>query len=1000
MTRYLQTSSVRRFHDLLPYRVREVLLVSSPYDAFILQEDGHLTERLFVEYREVSLSSAPRFIHASNGEEAFRFLQSRRFDLILTMTSLVDMDVNAFGRKVKEMVPGMPVIVFALDRNEAIQFQESIDPEAQDGFFLWTGDVLILLAVIKSVEDRRNVDHDVRHGNVRVIIMIEDSPQYYSAFLGELYKELMRQSLALYSEGVSDLYRKMFMQSRPKVLHARSFEEGVQLFKKYSKNVMAVISDVRIPRRGALDPEAGLDFAQYALQHDPECPILLQSAETQNRDRAEAIGAQFLDKNSTSLLAAVRDFLTLRLGFGDFIFRTPDNKEFDRARDLRELEAKLAAIPEELLRYHAGYNHISIWLMARSEFELAEELRPKKISDFPSIGAMRQHLIHTLKENRERLHRGLVSDFSSDYFAEDQFSRIGTGYLGGKARGIAFLYQTLADIDPREFAGLPVRVPQTVVVTTDLFDTFLDENDLRDFAYEAQDDQEISARFIRGRLPSGLIEQLNLIVDKIEGPLAIRSSSLLEDSLHQPFAGIYSTLMIPNRDPDPDSRLRDLCEAVKLVYASTFFSNAKSYLGATGSRIEEEQMAVIIQRVIGQPFGERFYPHFSGVAQSHNYYPIGPQRPKDGLAHMALGLGRQIVDGGRALRFSPRHPAVMPQFFDPELLLDNSQRGFWALDMQREFNSSDLQLYETLRYYGLEAAEEDGTLKLAASVFSQADRQIRDDLNLAGPRVITFNNILKHRVIPLPETITKILQITERGLACGVEIEFACDMGDWGKRRTIGRERIWPILYLLQVRPLMTQRALAEAATIPFERPDLICSSRGSLGHGLIREIRDLVYVKRDAWTAAQNREIAQEVGRINMALEHDRRGYILIGPGRWGTGDEWLGIPVQWGQISAARVIVEASPEGYNVDPSQGTHFFHNVTAQGIGYLTLPPGADKSRPEAEHFLDWKWLDEQPACSETRHLRHLHFKEPLLVALDGQKGLGMIRKPLQEGHLR
>ncbi len=993
MVRSRQTASVRRFNDLIPFRVNEVLLVSSPYDAFILQEDGHLTERMFFEYKEISLSSSPRFTHAATPDEALGLLERRHFDLILAMTSLAAADLNQFARDIKRTRPGLPVALLALDRYDAVHLRDRIDPAAIDGFFVWGGDLLILLAVIKSVEDRRNVDHDVAHGNVRVIIMLEDSPQYYSSFLGVLYKELMRQSLSLYSEGLSELYRRMYMKSRPKVLHARSYEEGVELLDRYRTNVLAVISDVGIPRKGAPDPQAGLAFARLARELDPDLPLLLQSAEAANREKARALNAAFIDKSSPSLLGGIREFLSFRLGFGDFIFRTPDGREFDRARDLRELEEKLATIPGDILAYHASHNHISIWLMARSEFELAEELRPRKLSDFPNIEACRSHLLQAIRENHERVHRGIVSDFTADHFERDPFTRIGGGYLGGKARGIAFLYQLLADVDPREFAGLPVRVPKTIVVTTDAFDAFLADNDLAEFAVSCGDDQEIASRFVAGRLQESLLEALELIADRMEGPLAVRSSSLLEDSLHQPFAGIYSTLMIPNRDPDPTNRLRELAAAVKLVYASTFSRNARSYLAATGNRVEEEKMAVVIQPLVGAAHNGRFYPHFAGIAQSRNYYPIGPQKPDDGIAFLALGLGRQVAEGGLALRFCPRHPQVIPQFADARTLLRSTQRGFWALNLERELSRLETDLTDTLEYYPLKAAEDDGTLALVAGVYSAEDQQIRDDLRTPGPRVITFNNFLKYRMLPLAETLEGILRVTERGLACPVEVEFACDMGDWGRTRRPGGLRRDPILYLLQLRPLVSRTALSEVSGIIFSREQTLCSSRGSLGHGVMREIRDILYVRRDRWDASRNRRIAGEVGQLNAWLAESGRPYVLIGPGRWGTADEWLGIPVQWSQISSARVIIEASPAGCNVDPSQGTHFFHNITAQGVGYLTLPPGADKTDPQAQHFLDWEWLEGCPAMRETEHLRLVRLEQPLTVVLDGRDGRGVIGKP-------
>jgi len=988
-----QSISVRRFNDLIPFRVHEVLLVSSPYDAFILQEDGHLTERMFFEYREISLSSAPRFTHATNGEEAIALLKSRRFDLVVTMTSLADSDIIEFSRRVKELSPGMPVVVLALDRVEVSRLEETGGLGELDGAFVWNGDLSILLAVIKTVEDRKNVDHDVALGNVRVILMIEDSPQYYSALLAVLYRELMRQSLSLYAEGLSEIYRKMYTMSRPKVLHARSYEAGVEMLERYRQNVLAVICDIRIPRGGQPDPKGGLDFARFARSYDPDLPLLLQSAEAQNREEANSLGAAFLDKNSPSLLAEIEEFLSLRLGFGDFIFRTSDGREFDRARDLRELEEKLASIPDDVLEYHAVRNDISIWLMARSEFELAEELRPQRVSDYPDLSACRSTLVTALRDNRERVHRGVVSDFSSDHFESDIFSRFGGGYLGGKARGIAFLHQTLSDLEPGEFPTLAVRIPQSIVIATDEFDSFLENNGLRDFAVECDDDREIRRRFLRGRLSESLISMLEKVADRFDCPLAVRSSSLLEDSMHRPFAGIYSTLMVPNQAADPMERLRELSWAVKLVYASTFSENAKSFLAATGSRIEEEKMAVILQRVVGRQFQRRFYPHFSGLVQSRNYYPIGPQKSEDGIAHVALGLGRQIVDGGMALRFSPKHPQVMPQFSNLDLLLDHSQRGFWALDLDRALPEAEVDLYSTLRYCDLDVAEKDGTLSFIASVASVSDGYLKDDLRSPGPRVLTFNNILKHKAIPLARTLTRILQITERGLACPVEVEFACDLGDLGRSKGPGRSRHDPRLYLLQVRPLGNLWDAESEVSADFPRGELLCFSQGSLGHGVIRDVRDVVYVRPDRWEPSANRAIAQEIGQLNHSLKAESRGYILIGPGRWGTADEWLGIPVQWAQISSAKVIIEASPPGYEVDPSQGTHFFHNITSQGIGYLTVPPGADGDETHPEYFLDGAWLDAQAAVAETEHLRHLRFEQPLRVVLNGRDGTARIGKP-------
>jgi CheY-like chemotaxis protein len=982
----------RRFHDLMPYRVREILLVSSPYDAFILEEDGQLTEQVFFEYRDVSLSGPPRVTHAATGEDALRMLKTRRFDLILTMTSLADMGVNAFGRRVKKLRPGRPVVLLALDRKELDRASNLIDPKATDGAFLWSGDSQILLAIIKYIEDKQNVDLDIQHGNVRVIIMIEDSPRYYSSFLGMIYKELMTQSHSLYSEGVNELHRRMYMRSRPKILHATTYEEGVELFERYGDNVTAVITDVRIPRGGLLDPDGGLDFARYVRKYDPEFPVLLQSAEAENEEKAEAIGATFVDKNSSSLLAHIRSFFRRKLGFGDFVFRNPDGVELARAKDVRDLERQLAVIPEESLIYHASHNHFSIWLMARSEFEAADRLRPRQISDFPSIEATREYLISLLRETQRIAHRGVISDFDRTQFDETLFSRIGHGSLGGKARSIAFLNLNLANTDARDFGGVPIQIPKTVVITTDKFVELMDNNDLRDFAYSCEEDREIAKRFLESRIADDLRSDLTFIAHHIEGPLAIRSSSLLEDSLHQPLAGIYNTLMIPNSSRDPEVRLREISNAVKLVYASTFFQNAKSFLASTGNRVEEEMMGVIIQQLIGRRYGDRFYPSFAGLAQSRNYYPIGPQMAEDGVVTLALGLGRLVVEGGLALRFSPRHPQVLPQLATAKSIMDSTQRGFFALDLERDSGDEIANLYSNVRFYDLKDAEEDGTLLPVGSVFSADDQQLREDLTLPGPRIVSFSNILKHKAVPLAEALTSVLEIAEQGLGSPVEVEFACDMGDWGRPTRRGRERTHPGLYLLQVRPFGPRVASGDLKKVTYNRAQTLCSSDKCLGHGVEDSIRDIVYVRRDRWEAANNKAIAAEIGELNKLLG-ERRPYLVIGPGRWGTADPWLGIPVQWSQISNVRVMVEASPLGYDVEPSQGTHFFQNITSLRVGYLTLPPGAEKKKADGDCFVDWKWLDRQPAKTETRYLRHLRLESPLTVVLDGREGEGVILKP-------
>lgn len=983
----------RKFHDLMPNRVREILLVSSPYDAFALEEDGHLTEQIFTEYKALSLSTSPRLTYAPTGEEAMRLLVERRFDLVLTMTSVRDMDFNAFGRRVKELRPGRPVVLLVQDRARLMTLRESMDPRFLDGLFLWNGDAKILLAIIKYIEDRENVDFDIEHGDVRVILLLEDSPRFYSSYMALLYTELMAQSRSLYSEGVNQLHRLMCMKARPKILLADTHEAGMRLFHRYRKNVVSVMCDGRLPRDGVPDPRAGIEFARHVHALEPEVALLIQSAERENERIAREMNVPFIDKGSRSLLQEIRHFLSVYLGFGDFLFRLPDGRMVDRARDLRELEEKLRTVPEESIFFHATRNHFSVWLMARAEFDLAEKLRPRSVSEFADVGELRRYLIDILHDAHERMQVGVVADFDPSDAPEHHFSRIGEGSLGGKARGIAFVNLMLAQRMSTLRLPMPVRVPPTLVIGTDLFDAFIDENDLREYAYAETDDAALTREFVSARLPEEVRRKLMAYVHSTTHPLAVRSSSLLEDSMQQPFAGIYTTLMIPNTDPSPDERHRRLCDAVKLVYASTFSRNARSYLENTGYRIEEERMGVIIERVVGERHGDLFYPTFSGVAQSYNYYPIGPQKAVDGIAHVALGLGRIVVDGGLAMRFSPLHPQVLPQFSTPESMLANTQKSFYALNLARPWEASGGDWTDSVEPRDLAVAEADGALDAVGSVFDVVDRRIRDDLSLPGPRLVTFNNILKHGVIPLAETLRILLALAEEGVGGALEMEFAVDMGDWG-RATRGRERREPTLYVLQIRPLVTRQQEAAPADLGAHE-DAACLARSArtLGHGVYDDITDVVYVDPATWDASRNKAIAEEVGRLNRRLQNEKRPYLLVGPGRWGSADEWLGIPVQWSQIAGVRVMIEASPAGYDIDPSQGTHFFQNITALRIGYLTIPPGADRSSAREGQFFDWDWLRSRPPVETTPHLRLVRFDTPLRVVLDGEEGRGVVVKP-------
>ncbi len=982
----------RKEHLLMPNRVRDVLLVSSRYDAFVLEEDGHLSEQIFVEYRSLSLSSAPRFTHVTSGQAAFELLTKRRFDMVLIVAREASDELLAFVREVKRLQPDQTVVVLGFESADLSRLKRSIDPDAVDAIFVWNGDAKILLAIIKHIEDRANVDNDILVAGVRVILVVEDSIGYYSSFLAALYPELMKQSHSLFFEGLNRLQRLLRMRTRPKVLHAKTYEEALQVFEAYRDNMLALISDVGFPRGGQRDPEAGLALTRLVRAELPDLPVLLQSADRDYLEEADRLDVQFVTKHSPTLLHTVRQFLVDYLGFGPFIFRMPDGAEVARAGDVRELADCIRTVPGESLEYHARRNHVSNWLMARSEFELAEIMKPQKVGDFDSIEEMREFTLGELEARFRQVRQGVIADFSmGDFDPQNLFQRIGEGSLGGKARGIAFLNHLItSDCGSGQLAGLKIQIPQTFVVTTDAFEQFIENNRLDQITAENSSDEQILARFLASRLPDEMVSNLRVILRHMEGPLAIRSSSLLEDDMLHPFAGIYGTVMISNLDPDPAARLADLCKAIKTVYATTFYANARAYVENTAHRVEEERMGVIIQRVIGRRHGDRFYPDFAGVAHSYNYYPMGPLKAEDGVAQAVLGLGRLVVDGGESFRFCPRHPGVLPQFANPGMVLKNSQRRFYALDLTRDWQQEDSGYTGNQVLYDLPRAQKDGTFRAVGSVYDAPNDRITENFLQEGPLVVTFNNILKHHAIPLAPALTELLSIVTDAVATPVELEFACDMGNWGKDDRRDTDREPPVFYPLQVRPILSRQALYEVRPEQFEPERIICRSTRTLGNGHFTDIRDVVYVKHESFEPARSRDIAREVGQVNAEMVRNKRPFVLIGPGRWGSADHWLGIPVQWSQISNARIIIEASPEGYNVEPSQGTHFFHNLTALGLGYFTIPPGADRDHQRNGSFVDWQWLADQPAVRETEHLRHVAPPVPLVAYLDGRNSLGLI----------
>jgi CheY-like chemotaxis protein len=975
--------SYRAFQRLMPFRVQDILLVSSLYDSFTLQEDGRLNELILGEFLELSLHHTPGLTHVASAAEALRLARAeRRFNLIITAPHPGDMAATDLAREVRRAGLDVPVVVLAFDNNERKEFVARHDLSDIERVFLWQGNARILVAIVKSVEDRRNVAHDTALVGVPVILVVEDNVRYYSSFLPTIYTELISQSHRLIAEGVNLSHKLVRLRARPKILLASTFEEAWDLFTRYCPQLLGLISDIEFPRGGIPSRDAGFELARMARAAVADLPILLHSSRSEFAPGARAVGAAFLRKYSDTLLADLSRFMVEQFGLGDFVFRMPDGGEVARAEDLKAMEALLHTVPVESIAYHGERNHFSRWLIARTEFALAHKLRPRQVSDFASIEDLRRNLIDSIAEYRREQSEILIADFDRHTFdgTGSFFARIGGGSLGGKARGLAFLrYLLTYHRARRRFPGVHIGVPPAVVLATDCFDQFLAGNDLLETAFGATDDGELLRRFLAAPLPAEVIEDLARFLDAVRWPLAVRSSSLLEDSQYLPLTGVYRTYMLPNNHPDPAERLAQLVQAVKRVYASTFSQHAKAHLRATPYRLEEEKMAVVVQQVVGTRHGNRYYPDFSGVARTRNFYPVPPLRAEDGVAAVALGLGRTVVEGERCLSFCPRHPRQILNFSSVEEVLANSQREFWALELDQ--TSLALDGDETMREtrFGLAAAEADGTLAAVGSTYSAENHAIHDGLSRNGVRLVTFAPVLKHGVFPLAEILSQLLELGSGGMNREAEIEFAVRFaGPGAARAEFG---------VLQVRPLVLTRE-SDGGAVTEARPDqLLCQSPRVLGSGVLSDLRDLVVVDFHRFDRAQSRGVAQQIARFNATLSAEGRPYVLIGVGRWGSADPWLGIPVTWDEISGARVIVESGFRDVRVTPSQGSHFFQNLTSFQVGYFTVNAEA------GEGFVDWDWVAAQPTLVSLPFVRHLRFERPLVVKMSGKEGRGVIYKP-------
>jgi CheY-like chemotaxis protein len=982
------------FENLMPFRVQDILLVSSLYDSFILREDGRLNELLIGQSIELHLRHTPEITHVSTAAEALELARTQtRYNLIVCNVHLSDMDCLELAAAVRRAGLDIPVAVLTFDHQEASALLARRPLEGIEQVFLWQENPSLLLAIVKYVEDKRNVEHDTLRMGVPVVLVVEDDVRYYSALLPEIYTALITQSRRILNESYNLAHKLVRMRARPKILLAQDYESAIGIVERYRQYLFGVVSDVEFPHAGELDPAAGFELAHLVRRTIPDIPIVLQSSDSQLQSRAYAEGFAFLRKGSETLLADMRQLLTQEFAFGDFVFRLASGAEVGRAADLDDMESQLRRIPVESLIFHGERNDISHWLIARTELALAEKLRPRRLVDYQDAEALRAHCLQTILDYRREQKQVLVGDFEPAHFRASVgfFLRLGIGSLGGKARGLAFVRHLLHKYNfGQRFPGVRIAVPNTLVLATDLFEQFLAENVLESFAIHCTDDRELLDRFLAAALPRSLRAALAAFLHEIRFPLAVRSSSQLEDSQYQPFTGVYDTFMLANQGDELDSRIEELDEAIKRVYASTFSQHAKSYIRATPFRLEEEKMAVIIQELVGAAHGTRFYPDFSGVVRSRNFYPSEPMQPNDGIAAVALGLGRTVVDGGKSLSFCPRYPRHMIQFSSVEDVLRNSQTEFMALELGSAGAGSSANAphqpggAERLREraYPLRDAESDGTLHYVASTYSRDNDAIYDGLSRPGARVVSFAPILKHNIFPLPELLDFIQKLGADALGRPVEIEFAVRMGSSTEPADFG---------FLQMRPLTCSRETEDHTIESAEPSTILCRSSHVLGNGRIEDIRDAVVVDYESFHRANSVEVAEVVARYNAQLLRENIPYILIGVGRWGSKDPWLGIPVTWDQVSGARVIVEAGFRDFRVTPSQGSHFFQNLTAFRIAYFTINPDC------GEGLVDWAWLAAQSALEHSGSVRHLRMDTPFTVAISGIRGVGVILKPISSG---
>ena len=986
------------FVNLMTRRIYNVLIIANPYDAFMLEDDGRVDEKVFNEYTELGLRYPPSFTQVSTIDEAAAALRTTKFDLVICMPGNADNDAFDVARDVKKHFPDIPCVVLTPFSHGITRRVENEDMSIFDYVFCWLGNTNLILSIIKLIEDRMNLEHDIQEAGVQMILLVEDSIRFYSSVLPNLYSYILAQSQRFATEALNPHSATLRMRGRPKVVLARTYDEAWSIYKKYANNTLGVISDCRFPNHepdrslgGGLaaekDPEAGLRLLKAIREDNEYIPLIMQSSETKNRERAESNRIAFVDKNSKKMNIDLRNLLAEHFGFGDFIFRDPQTKqEIMRVRNLKELQDNIFTIPNDSMLYHISRNHMSRWLCARAIFPVSNFLRTVTWHKLQDVDAHRQIIFDAIVQYRRMKNLGVVALFKRDQFdAYSHFARIGDGSLGGKGRGLAFL-DNIIKMHPEfnDFEDVKVSIPKTVVLCTDVFDEFMDSNNLYHIALSDASDEEILQHFLRAQLPDKFIADFFAFFDATRSPIAIRSSSLLEDSHYQPFAGIYSTYMIPYLE-DKYQMLQMMAAAIKSVYASVYYKDSKAYMTATSNVIDQEKMAVILQEVVGKQYGNRYYPNISGVLRSLNYYPINDETAEEGIASLALGLGKYIVDGGQTLRVCPYHPTQVLQMSEMDMALKETQTHFYALDMEHtglEFQVDDGFNIKKLK---VKEADKDQSVRFISSTYDFSDQRIYDGYYEGGRKIISLNGVLQQGVFPLPELLQMSMKYGSEGMRRPVEIELACTLDDTAKRDEDGKMHVGGEFYLLQIRPIVDSKQVLNEDLSQIPDDQCLLRSHNSLGHGISEDVMDVVYVKTGEKFSAQNNPyVAEDIEQINRKFLAEGKNYVLIGPGRWGSSDYWLGIPVKWPHISAARVIVEAGLENFRVDPSQGTHFFQNLTSFGVGYFTV------NSFKNEGIYNQALLDSMPAVEETQYVRHVRFDRPLKIMMDGMKQEGVV----------